>query len=204
MGRLTAVLTLVLMVASLLGGCAFRAAPPALMYRLSIASEPAGSPPPVTGNAELLPLRSNRPQGGSLGILIAQVGEVVRVEEFTAGRWEESPETVIERALTERFSRSGESAVATRPRLRPSLDQFELVEPVAGDGAHAAVTLSFQLLSPRDRLVLATGEIHEREPLSAESLTAGEAQLDAIVLAFNRASSRAVARFAEALSRTLR
>lgn len=136
--------------------------------------------------------------------MVAEVGEVVRVEEFAAGRWEESPETVIERALAgalsvpvesaERRPRDDAESVLSRPRLRASLEQFEMVEPRGAAEAYVAVALGFQLLSPRDRLVLKRGEIQERQPLSAD------AALDDVVLAFNRASSRAVSRFVEAVT----
>lgn len=203
---------------SLVSACAFQPAEPALMYRLSVVTDGATEadiatmPGPAHARAvsaesiELMPLRSNRPQGGSLSILVAMVGEVVRVDAFSAGRWEEAPETVIDRALVAELKRYTSIApnleesnpALSRPRLRPSLDQFELVEPSADAQAYAAIALSFQLVSPRERMVIKSGEIQERELISAGvSLTAtpvDASQLDAIVLAFNRATSRAVAR----------
>ncbi|WPL19054.1 ABC-type uncharacterized transport system, auxiliary component [Thiorhodovibrio winogradskyi] len=191
-------LALVLVAASLIGGCAFQATEPALMYRLVVTPEAGMDRMRAASPLELMPLRSNRPQGGSLGIMVAEVGAVVRVDEFSAGRWEESPETVIERALIAALnSRAASTAgepdpseeLLARPRLRVSLEQFEMVEPQSGGEPHAAVALGFQLLSSRNRLVLKTGEIQERQTLPPNP------SLEQVVLAFNRASSRAVSRF---------
>ncbi|EIC22032.1 ABC-type transport auxiliary lipoprotein family protein [Thiorhodovibrio frisius] len=201
--RLLGRVALALIVVSLISGCAFQAAEPAFMYRLVVTPEAGMDPGSVASRFELMPLRSNRPQGGSLGIMVAEVGEVVRVDEFSAGRWEESPETVLERALVAELNprvdvaaprRDSSEGALSHPRLRASLDQFEMVEPQTGGTPYAAVSLSFQLLSPRDRLLLKTGEIQEREPLPTG------ASLDTVVAGFNRASSRAVSRFVAEVS----
>jgi hypothetical protein len=207
------------LIASLVAGCAFRAAQPALIYRLNIlpappaaaASSTSPSAPaiPAGSGIELLPLRSNRPQSGSLAILVAEIGTVVRVEEFAAGRWEEAPETAIDRALATRLKAYTQVAPAqgapaddqpstplARPRLRATLERFELVETAPGGRAHVAVTLGYDIISPADRRLLASGEIHERQPLpTAAALDpAPDAALDVVVQAFDQATTRALER----------
>lgn len=184
----------ILLATSLFDGCAFLHQEPARLYRLSMTLDEATT---VALNQargrvaiEVLPLNSNRPQGGSLGLLVAEVGEVTQVEEFAAGRWEEPPETAMGRAV----------ATAVRPitrteptrRLRWSLDQFELVEP-AGQTPYAGLALSLRLLSAPGlsapgRVELAMAEIREHEPLPPN------ASLEQVVLAFDRAASRALSR----------
>ena len=187
-----------LLVTSLVGGCALQSAAPTQMYRLSITPDPAltsaSTGPSLAKTVELMPLRSNRPQSGSLGILVAQVGEVVRVDEFAAGRWEEAPETAIDRALRSQYGLSASGAAAgrtpptDRSRLYWSLDAFEMVEPLTGDPPYVTVSIRFELRTPAAAAAVQTGAIHEREYLPAQ------APLQTVVLAFDRAASRALAR----------
>lgn len=192
-----------LVLALVLGGCAFMGEEPARMYRLSAALDDTtwallAATPQL--QVEIQPLDSNRPQGGSLGILVAEVGEVVEVEEFAVGRWEEPPETALARALITALKRAGGAPLAAtnpqgqpqRLRLRWSLDQFEMVEARAG-ASYVSVALSLRLLDNRTRVELAAGEILEREPLPPEP------GLDAVVLAFDRASSRALSQVVQCL-----
>ncbi|MBK1649818.1 hypothetical protein CKO36_14740 [Rhabdochromatium marinum] len=189
---------IMLLVTSLVGGCAFQSAAPTQMYRLSITPDPAltsaSTRSPLAETIELMPLRSNRPQSGSLGILVAQVGEVVRVDEFAAGRWEEAPETAIDWALRSQYGLSasggatGRTPATGRSRLYWSLDAFEMVEPLTGDPPYVAVSIRFELRTPATPEAMQTGIIHEREYLPAQ------APLQTVVLAFDRATSRAIAR----------
>lgn len=188
---------LVLLMLGALAGCALSGGAPALVYRLDteISQLPAVAPRPTRMPIEVLPLRSNRPRGGSLGIALVHVGQVARVGEFGTGRWEESPERALERGLRAGLGRAapellvtaGEGALAalSRRRLHWALERFEMVEPAAAP-AHVVVALSYSLQRLPERKLLVRGEIREVEPL------AREAPLDEVVAAFGRASGRAL------------
>jgi len=196
-----------LLIAILLGACAPNNSPPELMYRLqarpSATSVSGADSNPV--HIRVMPLRSNRPQGGTLGIFVAQAGPVVRVDSFADGRWEEPPETVIERALIAVLgdSASDDPVGATRPPtdkalgLRWSLDQFELVESPEAGSSHVTVAISFRLLASQRPSAVVSGTLREQEPVAMD------APVEAVVLAFNRATSRALSELIRRLQATV-
>lgn len=195
----------VLLLLSLLSACAVNKRPPELVYRLqarpSATAVSTMDSQPQAAHMRVSPLRSNRPQGESLGIIVAQAGPVVRVESFADGRWEEPPETVIERNLIavlgdsagDASSLAAEHAAVSTLRLQWSLDQFELVESPRTASSSVMVAIDFQLLASQRPDAVAAATIREQEPV------AGGAPVEAVVLAFNRATSRALSQLIQQL-----
>jgi ABC-type uncharacterized transport system auxiliary subunit len=192
--------------AGLIAGCALESRPPELIYRLqaqpddvaaSLAGPQRGAP-----RMQVAPLQSNRPQGESLGIIVAQTtGPVVRVESFADGRWEEPPETVIERALlaalgdspSDDSSRTAPASAGTEPRLQWSLEQFELVESAGGSAARVTVAISFRLSAAHSPSAVVEGTVTAQEPVPVG------APVEEVVVAFNRATPRALLQLIERL-----
>jgi len=194
-----------LLIVGLPGGCALSSRPPELIYRLqarpSATSASAMDSHQEAARIRVMPLRSNRPQGESVGILVAQIGPVVRVESFADGRWEEPPETVVERALVAALGDIGgdglrgaaqESAV-TALRLQWSLDRFEVVESPGGSSSRATVAINFRLLALQRPGEVLAGTVREQEPLAVG------APVEDVVVAFNRATSRALSQLIQRL-----
>lgn len=194
---------------SLLGACALHSKPPELMYRLQ--AHPSATQVSMADSHQgparirVMPLRANRPQGGSLGIFVAQVGPVVRVESFADGRWEEPPETVIERALIAALGDSAsdgamsgaQQSAVTALRLQWSLDQFELVESPGDDPSRIKVAIRFRLLASQPPGLVAAGMLREQEGVAMG------APVEAVVLAFNRATSRVLSELIRRLQATI-
>ncbi|MBB4265214.1 ABC-type transport auxiliary lipoprotein family protein [Roseospira visakhapatnamensis] len=179
-------------------GCALQATPEEVVYRLEATPSRPATPP--HGQVEVLTPRVAGSLAGSLGLRVVYLGEVIRVDEASGGRWEDPPAETMERVLRTAFlPRPEADTEGPRWRLQWSLDQVEAVVPAgAADPVEARVLLTWTLRRDRDREDHAAGVVLEQAPVPA-----GAAPAD-LVLAFNQAVTRALERLVMAVAQATR
>lgn len=179
-------------------GCAPRAAPEEIVYRLAAPPAPPADPP--RGPVQVLSPRVAGSLAGSLGLRLVYQGEVIRVDEVPGGRWEDPPAETMERTLRSAFPPvSDTGADGPRWRLSWSVDQVEALVPAgAVDPVETRVALTWSLRRDRDREDIAAGTVRERAPVPADPT------LPDLVLAFNQAVTGALTRLVAAVTTATR
>jgi len=169
-------------------GCAPGTAPEETVYRLEATPDPSADPP--RGSVEVQSPRVAGALAGSLGLRVVYQGAVIRVDEVPGGRWEDPPAEAMERTLRSVFLPRPDAAPdGPRWRLSWSVDRVEAVVPAgAVDPTETRVVLTWSLRRDRDREDRAAGSVREQATVPAD------AALPDLVLAFNQAVTRALAR----------
>ncbi len=181
-----------------MAGCAPRAAPEEIVYRLAATPESPAEPP--RGTVEVLSPRVAGSLAGSLGLRLVYQGEVVRVDEVPGGRWEDPPAETMEQILRSVFLPDAEPGTdGPRWRLSWSVDQVEALVPAgAVDPVETRVALTWSLRRDRDREDIAAGTVREQAPVPADPA------LSDLVLAFNQAVAGALTRLVAAVTTATR